>query len=366
MISSGIFILVIFLYQPFYLDQLINPYFKILIFIVFLIFYSRGLPIAIFKKQIIIFFLFFNFLIFQYLLNSFQINEIVILSYYILFILFGFMSYSSNQVKNPLQHISFLKFYIFICYILAILNVLNIIVPHVIVSPINFYFGDKPYVSTIFGLILPRFLLGFDINFYFSYFYEPIYAAFFFYLNTFHISKFVSPKYKFFFIFLNFISGIFTYSSTFFFLVLLELLKKINFKKYYLNFKTIFLYFIASFSLYYFTYTRELILNSFTDRILRIQETLTFLISQDFFTLILGNGYNYQQNLSKAPSNGYLFLIYEIGLLGFIIFLISYFRMFSKNYKFLFFLMLLLEPIYRFPIFIFVLSYLSNQYYEKK
>jgi len=359
--------IILFFFQPFYFDQLINQYFKFVIFINLLFLYYFSINSK--KTKYLIFLIFSSFILIlsEQLLNSFYNEDLYKLIYLIFFIILGYLvSIIQNISDHKLINLCVI-IYSKIFFVFCILNLINFISPYIINSPLQFNFGDKPYIQTFFGLVLPRNFMGLNFNYYFSYFYEPIYAGIFFYLNAFHLNKLLKSNNKNSFFIINILSGILTFSSTFYFLLFLEILKKINFKKYYFNFKIIFLYLITFIIIFNNNFLKNILFNSLSDRILRIEETVNFLLSQNLTGILLGNGYNYSTNLNKAPSNGYLFLLYEVGLIGFVFFLISFFKIFKKNILFLFLLLLLLEPIYRFPLLLFIMSFISNMNhtYEK-
>ena len=341
-----------FFFTPLMVTQIIEDNFRQF----FLIF---GLSYLIFKTKIS--YEFFNnckliicFLFIYSIYYLFQSDLYNIFKFYFLIICLLLFYLLINDIKNNKKFIKTIKdYYIFIFYILSITNILNffyILNFNDFYKVFNFNTNTQTaYIETIFGIGMYKNLtfIDFKVVKVFSFFNEPIWASIFFFLNAFYIKHKKSR-----FNILNFISGILTFTYTFYFLVIIKYLI-LNRNKFSISFFINIFIFISIF-LYFSEFT------SLSDRVLRLNLFNEVYFNSSLTEYIFGMGWNYNF-IGKSPSSGVLFLIYEIGFLGLFFYLVIIYKLLDNpEIFFILFLILILLPITRSPLFIITLSLCIN------
>ena len=345
-----------FCFSPFFFSQVINEDLRIILFLTGLapVLLSYKIPKTEINLLLLLLFIFFIYLSY-YLFSNFNSSAFIKIAYFfcnfIILILF-----TSNNSKSSLYLIIFKRVYISFFYIFCLFNIVNFILILLFdfnFKIFNFNFGTKvTYLESIFGVgYFKSFnFIDFQILKTFSFFYEPIYASFFFFLNSFYLVN--NEKGYGFFKIINFLSGILTFSFTFYFLTLIKLfiispkniIKKI---------------FPVIFILLIFFQIEDI--TSFGDRIERYKLFLEIYDQFSIINYLFGYGWEYFF-LGKAPSSGILFLLYETGILGLSVTLYLVYKRINLELFIIFCVILLLIPIYNSPLFTILIAYCSNKY----
>ena len=173
-----------------------------------------------------------------------------------------------------------------------------------------------------------------------SFFNEPQYAGLFFLFNILiakNNTELIPRNYY----FVNLLAGLFTFSFSFYVLMVIYLILSFNAKLVYNKFIfiiIILLFFTVFSQTNLINYYLDL-LNSFTsydDRVSRAVSVFYVLENESTFNLLFGNGINTYQlknidEVRRGISSGYLYLIYEFGIVISLVFLMIIILFSSKD-----------------------------------
>lgn len=324
--------------------------------------------------------------------NKIKYNIIFIL---ILYVIYGFLSVGSDDLKNYISSLNKILFFILLISMLKkrqdlakYLKTYWIIIWKILsISAIVAFLGYELkiikfsefelaegsylyYINPIFGALSPKIFFGVELVRVAGYMFEPNLLSFFFGFNLL-IAKhiFDNNKSRKSFIYLNAIAGLFTLSTTYIFFIIAYLVNIILGKLLKNKLLKITLLIILSLVLIKVITIDLLEFSSATDRLLRMNEGLSLLRNNNIVTWLFGNGGGFaSREIGMGISAGFLSALVEKGLILLAV-VILLMRKYSKFDLVLWLYLLyynLVVELFWYPIFWVGISIAYATYYHNK
>jgi hypothetical protein len=243
-------------------------------------------------------------------------------------------------------------------------------------EPGNTFESNYNYRMSIFGFTIAKNVIFFEITRVCSFLNEPQYAGAFFLFNIL-IAKTYKDYFSKKFIAINFIAGLLTFSITFYLAYFVSILTTFKKKIYCILMIPLFLFLVLIYyhdiQIYIFDYFYNN--SSLSDRIERDVEGLKRMKDISFVNLIIGNGYNSYtkfivDDFGRYISSGYLNLIYDFGIIIFLLIIILLLNLYKHlNIILIILIYLFAYPIYKYYFFwyflVFIILY-NKKYFHRK